>query len=77
MHDINERNRPLLKERSGLPGVHPASKLPCAVMYAPTCTVYMLSPRGSPRMTMLWKYSITPESDTSRASHCGQSNVSL
>jgi len=38
---------------------------------------YMLSPTGSPRTTMLWKYSITPESETSKAGHCGQSNVSF
>ena len=37
----------------------------------------MLSPSGSPRTTMLWKYSITPEWDTSRAGHCGQSKVSF
>ena len=38
---------------------------------------YMFSPTGSPRMTMLWKYSITPESETFSAGHCGQSNVSF
>ena len=34
-------------------------------------------PTGLPSETMLWKYSITPESETSRAAHCGQSKVSF
>lgn len=36
-----------------------------------------LSPTGLPREAMLWQYSITPESETSRAGHCGQSNGSF
>ena len=32
-------------------------------------SVSRFSPTGSPNTTMDWKYSITPESDTSSASH--------
>ena len=46
-------------------------KRPCALrralLFNPDEIIfYMLSPTGFPRTTMLWKYSITPESETSK-----------